>query len=600
MLAFDMKTVMSANIMLFIVCFVVILQLWWQNHRHFAGLNWWALDWTCQLVAGALVVLRGVAPDWASIVLSNTLIVGGSLALYLGLCRFAGKKKHLALNIIIIIIFISFIIIHSYFTFVNNDLRARNFNLYTALLLSCVPSLWLIFRGANLELRKVSRGVGIALGLIALICVIRINSAALTQPSSNDFLRSGLFDSVMVMLLGGGLAFLTFNLVLMVNTRLNMESRQAEEQLRQTTDYLNNLLDYANAPIMVWDPLFRITRFNHALERLTGRSAEEVTGQKLNWLFPPQTREKALAYIQKTAAGQHWETLEIPVQHTNGSVRIVLWNSANLYSKDGKTIVATIAQGQDITERKRAEARALEAETLKKLDIVKNDFLTNVSHELRTPLSSIKGFIETLMQPDIKWSRRQQLEFLNDANREADHLTLLIRNLLDMSRLESGKMLLEKHLTSFAEILEVSHARLKILTENHRLTVETPPDLPPLEADKVRLAQVLTNLVENAVKFSEEGTSIIIRALAQNNEVIISIIDQGRGIPPEDMDRLFNKFFQVENAAAGKTSGTGLGLAICKGIVEAHGGKIWAQSELGKGSTFSFSIPVVKKAETVL
>jgi two-component system, OmpR family, sensor histidine kinase KdpD len=256
-------------------------------------------------------------------------------------------------------------------------------------------------------------------------------------------------------------------------------------------------------------------------------------------------------------------------------------------------VIATIAQGQDITERKRAEARALEVETLKKLNKAKSDFLTNVSHELRTPLASIKGFIETLMQPDVTWGRRQQLEFLNDANQQADHLTLLIRNLLDMSRIESNKMLLEKKITAFDEILEVANARLKILTENHRLVIESPRDMPHLDVDKVRLAQVLTNLVENAVKFSGEGSLITVQAQVKGSEAVISVADQGKGISPEDMGQLFDKFFQVENAAAGKTSGTGLGLAICKGIVEAHGGKIWAESELGKGSTFSFSIPLV-------
>jgi signal transduction histidine kinase len=273
-------------------------------------------------------------------------------------------------------------------------------------------------------------------------------------------------------------------------------------------------------------------------------------------------------------------------------VRTLLWNSATLYSADHRTVVATIAQGQDITERKQAEARALEIEALKQLNKAKSELLTNVSHELRTPLSSIKGFIETLMQPDVKWSRKQEMEFLTTANQEADHLTLLIRNLLDMSRIESGKINIDKTNSIFDEMLAMAEARLKALTNNHRLIIEKPSGMPPILMDKMRIAQVLTNLVENAVKFSAESSPIIIQAEVEDNKVIISVTDKGKGISRENVGKLFNRFFQAENVVSGKTSGTGLGLAICKVIVEAHGGKIWAESQEGKGSRFSFSLPV--------
>jgi PAS domain S-box-containing protein len=599
MLSLDMKTVMYSNSIIYIVCLIVMCQLWWQSRSKFAGINFWVADWALQLGAGILIIFRGTAPDWASMVLSNTMIIGGTLALFFGLCRFAGKKSHPVLTYIIFVVFALFIATHSYFTFVQNELLARNYNLSIALVFSCLPNIWLMFKGVNSELRPVARGTGIAFVAVGIISLIRIINFSLAPQSSNDFFQSGLFDTLLVLLLGGSFTFLTFNLVLMVNTRLNLETKQGEEKVRETSDYLNNLLDYANAPIIVWDPQFRITRFNHAFERLTGRLSEEVVGTKLELLFPPETRDKSLEFIRKTVVGEHWETVEIPIQNVKGSVRTVLWNSATLYSRNHQAMIATIAQGQDITERKRAEARALEVETLRQLNKAKNELLTNVSHELRTPLSSIKGFIETLMQPDVTWGRKQQLEFLNDANREADHLTLLIRNLLDMSRIESGKILLEKKISTFDEILEVANARLKSLTENHRLIIEAPPNLPPLLADKVRLAQVLTNLVENAAKFSAEGSSIIIRVQEKDDEAVFSVVDQGIGISRENMGKLFDKFFQVENAVAGKTGGTGLGLAICKGIVEAHGGKIWAESEPGKGSTFSFSIPLVKEVRSV-
>jgi PAS domain S-box-containing protein len=149
------------------------------------------------------------------------------------------------------------------------------------------------------------------------------------------------------------------------------ECKRAEEALWETRDYLENLLDYANAPIIVWDPQFRITRFNHAFERLTGKNAGEVLDAPLDILFPEDRREEALAHIHRTVAGEQWEIVEIPILCTDGTVRIVLWNSATLYAQDGTTIIATIAQGQDITERKRAEEalrrRNLELATLNRV-----------------------------------------------------------------------------------------------------------------------------------------------------------------------------------------------------------------------------------------
>ena len=131
--------------------------------------------------------------------------------------------------------------------------------------------------------------------------------------------------------------------------------KASEEALRETRDYLESLIDYANAPIIVWDPSFRITRFNHASERLVGRASGEVLGRHLEMLFPGESRDESMAYIQRTLSGERWEAVEIPIQRTDGTVRIVLWNSAAIYNKEGTEVVATIAQGQDITERNKAE-----------------------------------------------------------------------------------------------------------------------------------------------------------------------------------------------------------------------------------------------------
>ncbi len=133
--------------------------------------------------------------------------------------------------------------------------------------------------------------------------------------------------------------------------------KQVEEELRKARNYLENLIDYANAPIIVWDPGFRIIRFNHAFERLAGKSADEVFGAPLDILFPEDRREEAMAHVRRTMAGERWEAVEVAILSANGTVRTVLWNSATIYATDGTTVIATIAQGQDITERKAYEKR---------------------------------------------------------------------------------------------------------------------------------------------------------------------------------------------------------------------------------------------------
>ena len=161
-----------------------------------------------------------------------------------------------------------------------------------------------------------------------------------------------------------------------------------------------------------------------------------------------------------------------------------------------------------------------------------------------------------------------------------------------MSRIDSGKLTLDKRSYPVSEILDSVSGVLSIITSKHKLEIVKISDLPPVQVDKVRIAQVITNLVENATKFSSEGSQIKIEAAQSGNIVVISVEDHGIGMAPEVVANLFNRFYQAAQVVEGKTRGTGLGLAICKGIVEAHGGKIWVESQDGKGSKFSFSLPV--------
>ncbi len=237
-----------------------------------------------------------------------------------------------------------------------------------------------------------------------------------------------------------------------------------------------------------------------------------------------------------------------------------------------------------------AEAQARrEAEQANELKL---KFLAMISHELRTPLTSIKGFATTLQADDVQWDPASQLDFLQTISEEADKLSDLIEQLLDLSRLEAGILRIAPKAQSFDDILTTAMAQLRIVTAQHQLVLDVPADLPPLVVDAQRIGQVLTNLVGNAVKYAPPQTQITITVHSVGNALQVDVSDQGPGIPPGERTRIFEPFQQLDTPPIHHGDGAGLGLAICRGLIEAHGGRIWVQDRAEPGTTISFTLPV--------
>jgi signal transduction histidine kinase len=228
----------------------------------------------------------------------------------------------------------------------------------------------------------------------------------------------------------------------------------------------------------------------------------------------------------------------------------------------------------------------------RELDEMKSQLLSTVSHELRTPLASIKGFATTLLRDDVDWDEESRREFLSIIDEESDRLTELIGNLLDMSRVEAGTLRVEPEPIELAPIIQETAAEFQMMTREHQIQVLLPPILPPVMADPRRARQILRNLVENAIKYSPQGGPITISARTEAGSVQTSVSDQGIGIESQQLDSIFDRFYQVDSASTRKVGGSGLGLSICRAIVEAHGGAIWVESQLGSGSTFYFTFPL--------
>jgi signal transduction histidine kinase len=237
---------------------------------------------------------------------------------------------------------------------------------------------------------------------------------------------------------------------------------------------------------------------------------------------------------------------------------------------------------------------------LRELDRMKTELLGTVSHELRTPLGSIKGYATTLLTHGNKLRKDEQREFLEIIDSEADRLRDLIENLLDLSRLEAGVLRIDRLPVHLASTVREVVRKVELASPSHAFSLEWPADDPLVNADQKRIYQVIQNLMTNAVKYSPDGGCITVSGHIERRELVISVADQGLGIPQVEIDRIFDRFHRIQAAVSRGIGGTGLGLAICRGLVEAHGGHIWADSPgESKGSTFSFTLPLLVEAHDV-
>ena len=251
-------------------------------------------------------------------------------------------------------------------------------------------------------------------------------------------------------------------------------------------------------------------------------------------------------------------------------------------------------EAENRRERKHLERRVVEYEELNKL---KSNLLSTVSHELRTPLTTIKGYSTMLLDYDRRLEQDEKQEYLSAIDRATDRMTELIDHLLDMSRLEAGLLKLDKTSTNIMALLWTAVAEARLRTPGYKIVLNLPKAVLKLNVDGRRIRQVVDNLIENATKYSAEGGTVTIEAQSQDSELVISVADQGIGIPRENLEKIFDRMFNLEHRLAQDPGGLGLGLALCKALVEAHGGRIWVESELGKGSVFNFALPQEAIAE---
>ncbi|HEX5942561.1 MAG TPA: ATP-binding protein [Anaerolineales bacterium] len=285
--------------------------------------------------------------------------------------------------------------------------------------------------------------------------------------------------------------------------------------------------------------------------------AEVVRNHQLveAWRRGQQTRQIQSESVEVPTRHQYLQLIVIPDQHTSGSLLLA----------------------QDLTR-------------LRRLETVRRDFVSNLSHELRTPLASLKALAETLQEGALEDPPAAQ-RFVDQIQIEVDALTQMVNELLELSKIESGRFSLERSPVAASDLLRSAAQRMQVQAERANITVrvECEENLPRVQVDSQRLEQVLINLIHNAIKFTRPGGEVLLCAESGPGEVRFSVRDTGVGIPADEVSRIFERFYRVDKSRTGR--GTGLGLSIAKHIVEAHKGRIWAESTEGQGSMFYFTVP---------
>ena len=360
---------------------------------------------------------------------------------------------------------------------------------------------------------------------------------------------------------------------------MDVQFRNQIEEISKEKDYLQTILKGMVEGVLVVDGRGRILMVNDALRRLLSLSSDVSDKMPLEIIRNAELE----GAIRKAIQDGENIALELDLNKSGEKtieVNVVsILPSSRRIDEDSEGIRGAIAVFHDITR-------------LKQLEKIRQDFVANVSHELRTPLTTIKGYAETLLEGALK--EDQAFQFVQVIKRHTDRLTKIVEDLLMLSRIETKEFQLKMEAIPLRDFIDDVVEFVKEPAEKKKISLsrnEIPSSLA-VQADCGYLEQILINLLENSIKYTPEGGKVIISAIEKDSKDIqFSIEDNGIGIPKEDLSRIFERFYRVDKGRSKELGGTGLGLSIVKHLVQAHGGKVWVESQPGKGSTFYFTLP---------
>ncbi|HYL08393.1 MAG TPA: ATP-binding protein [Candidatus Udaeobacter sp.] len=367
-------------------------------------------------------------------------------------------------------------------------------------------------------------------------------------------------------------------------------SRRAEAELREQTTLLNEVLVHAPSGLARLGLDLRIVDANPSLCALLGASVSALLGTPLTRYIAEPQAEAALGHLGSGVDNSDTVTSETEVRRTDQSRVWVRWSLTAVRDERG-AIQYYLGTLDDIDAKHRAEEAAIaNLAGLERLNRLQSEFVSLVSHEFRTALTGIQGFSEMLRDEELDPGDVKQ--FATDIFNDAVRLNRMITDMLDLDRIEAGRLTFHMGSVDLNQVASQAVERASATTARHHLKLELARNVPHIAGDPDRLLQVMTNLLSNAIKYSPDGGDIEVRTRVVSGAIEVMVRDHGTGIPPEFIDKLFERYERYENNLSRTVVGTGLGLAIARRIVDGHGGKIWVESEVGSGSTFHFTIPL--------
>jgi two-component system CheB/CheR fusion protein len=387
--------------------------------------------------------------------------------------------------------------------------------------------------------------------------------------------------------------------------RKELETTKISED--EAREYAESLINTVREPLIALDQDLRVVSVSRSFYEVFKVKPEETVGQLIYDLGNKQWNIPKLRELLETILPQKATFDNYEVEHNFATIgrRIMLLNARQIHRVLGKERIILLAI-EDITERREIEnglekahdeLKELAAE-LKRTARVKSEFLANMSHELRTPLNSINGFSEVLYDETFGSLNEKQRQYVNIVLTSGKHLLLLINQILDMAKVEAGKMKLALSILPMKSLLnDISMLVADMVSKKKiEMLLEIAEDLPNIEADELKVKEIIYNLLSNAVKFTPEGGKIGMRAKKTDSEIEVVVWDTGVGIAPENMEKIFEGFFRVDTPYSRVTEGTGLGLPLSKNLVELHGGKLSVESKgLNLGTSVRFTLPIVSR-----
>lgn len=584
MFSLDLVTASFIYALITIISTIVITFLLWQYKTRYNGVYKIIYCFVFQIIALVLILFRKNIPFFISFDLANLISIIGVLSFYLGIEAYTEKKSSLIPNLVLFVIF-SFLQLYFILWNPNSTMRWVSVSLLWLIIFS--ESTWLLLFRVSKSKFRLTIPVSIICLCFCLLCLVKVFKVIHGIYSQEGFLYTTQFDVIAITILVLLVVMLTYSLENMFSRQLHIDLKAGEEKFSKafkTSPYGLIITRISDAIII---------EINQGFQNISGYTFNDLLGKTARvdifWVNP---EDRKFISRELSLNGKIYG-LELNLRKKSGEIITCLLSSEKIHIDKEECILTSI---QDITQRKEYELELISSkEKAEESDRLKTAFLQNISHEIRTPMNAIIGFSSLLGEPDLTVENRDL--YIDLMTSSSNHLLTIVNDIIEISNIEAGFARLREEAVNLNSIITSTALRYRFRADKKGINIEVKKGLSDhdsvIHADKTKLVQILTNLLDNALKFSDTG-EISFGYQLKNNFLEFFVSDKGIGIPYDKQEKIFERFYQVEYSSSRPYEGTGLGLSITKAFIEMAGGKIWVESEPGKGTTFFFTLPYMK------